>query len=384
MGGKFRGRHKRVEPVGELVAERELRSAKGAVVKAKIYVAKTPEYPFVCTYTVTGDGKPFSYVLDDAYTPTLMQLGFAWQFLRCDVKEKERQFDFPSGVPGASGLEWAHVDPDMNALCARISDLEYCANFALYEAVHPVPLLDEDEEADLLAELSAAARLRYKIQGRVAEFAREGRRDSPLFQHDFARVIPMDKPASLKPPLASDILLRRDTGTEVKIELWAPRRNDEDSTTPWICEFRITGLDQTVQAAGWDVDSLGALSAALKAIGDELEKSSSWLSYPSDAGLWQAEADFQGRLNWYGRHGKYNETNLQISHLMAVEVHRNRLLYDELHAGTTPDPADEEAILEHLAAAQRIRFQRQRKWIDLEHRSRVQAYYNLRVMPDEI
>lgn len=116
MGGKFRGRHKRVEPAGELVAERELQSAKGAVVTAKIYVAKTPEYPIVCTYEVRGDGEPFSMVFKEVGSSTLMELGFAWQFLRCDVREKGRQFEFPLGVPGASGLEWAHLDPDMNAL----------------------------------------------------------------------------------------------------------------------------------------------------------------------------------------------------------------------------------------------------------------------------
>lgn len=371
MGGKVRVREKHVEPAGEVVAERELRGANGDVVMAKIYVAPAANGNIVCTFEITGDGEPSSMESEEILS-SLGALSRAWMYLRGDVEEECRELRFPLGVADASGFEWFHVDPDMNALCERIMAIEICADFVLHEAVY-----DDHwyEREDLASESSAAAELRYRIQQRVAALAKARQSSSPLFDYDNPKTIPIEQKSSAK-PLATELLLRRDTGAEVQIALYKPHRSDEDSGASWLCEYQITGLDEELRAAACDVDSLGALGTAFKAIGAALENSSLWLGSPAELGGWDREREICGQINWNGRYGIYDTVNRQIGHLMAVEVLRNRRLFDDLHKGAGSGAIHEEAILDHLREAEKIRLARQRKHIDPVHRTRLAAYHN--------
>lgn len=271
----------------------------------------------------------------------------------------------------STGLEFWHDDPDMNALFRSMCELESSIGLIYRETVSrgqyhgknpncaeigPDTIAGMDFSDELVERWSMVAQLRQIIRIRVIEMGIQRRFEGKLFALGrVPKVRRLAKARNTCPPVATTTRLVKETKNNAHISVWPPI---QDGDMLWRCEYQIDGLESRIVAETEGVDSMEALTSVFDAIADDLDNSSYSVAYPGENGEWY-DCPFGEVFHGFEREVDPEMNTLQ-THLFTAEVLRNTILYKSA-AGEEHVAELETTMLSHLAEAERIRLQIDRR-----------------------
>jgi hypothetical protein len=152
-----------------VIAERTLkRCDTGAAVVFRVFKpvpdAKDPDDTWACGFEIHGLDEP---VRDRVLGMDSMQtLKLSFQGIRYHLHESGVPLGYESDMPGHTGFERYHSDPDTNALMEHLMEIEMIRQNILYQLLDPSP--DREPETDsLLEHTKEAEAIRQRILRRI-------------------------------------------------------------------------------------------------------------------------------------------------------------------------------------------------------------------------